>query len=129
MFSGLQTYNSFSPSQLIDIDINNDISVNLTDINLNVLSSDLLSLDLSIKCVLEARPVTPAAAHLDQSDSLFPQISCCLVNFSVDILQVSFDGAVNHLTGLGVNKLAELTHDLTMLIHWRRAPHRLDVVL
>ena len=99
MFSGLQTYNSFSPSQLIDIDINNDISVNLTDINLNVLSSDLLSLDLSRKCVLEARHLSPAAAaaHLDQSDSLFPQISCCLVNFSVDILQVGFDGAVNHL--------------------------------
>ena len=49
MFSGLQTYNSFSPSQLIDIDINNDISVNLTDINLNILSSDLLCLDLKRK--------------------------------------------------------------------------------
>ena len=49
MFFGLLTYNSFSPSELIDVDVNNNISVNLTNINLNVLSSDLLCLDLSRK--------------------------------------------------------------------------------
>ena len=57
MFSGLETYNSFCPSELIDVDVNNNISVNLTNINLNVLSSDLLSLDLSRKCILKV-PVT-----------------------------------------------------------------------
>ena len=51
IFSGLCTYNSFSPSELIDIDVNNDISIDLTNINLNVLSSDLLCLDLSRKCI------------------------------------------------------------------------------
>ena len=47
------------------------------------------------------------STHLDQSDSLFPQISCCLVNLSVDILQISFDGAVNHLRVKEVTKLTK----------------------
>lgn len=52
------------------------------------------------------------------------------MNLRIDVLQVSLNGAVDDLEVTKVNNSRlEVLVKPTMLIHWRRAPHRLDVVL
>ena len=75
----LNTHNSLSSGQLIDVDYDLDIGVDLPDLDVDVLPSDLLGLEL------------------DQPDPLPPQVGGRLVHLGVAVLQVLGDCAVNHL--------------------------------
>ena len=104
------THDSLSPGQLIDIDPDLDIRVNLPDIDVNILASDLLGLEL------------------DQPDPLPPQVSGCLVHLAVTVLQVLGYCGVDNLE---VSQALYSSQDrlcITMLIHCSRAPHLLAVV-